>query len=188
MGNRAEPRHVFMIFGVCLLVFSPLLVFFMPMFIGETVYYDRYNWIIYLPKINFIVFGLSLVLLILACFTLWLMEIRKRSIFIAVICSVGFVGLAYGSSLSFVTLSDDSITYGEIFSHDKKEELWGTIKQIEYYDDLENEDKMPFYLFHFEDGKELKVVQNGLVTEEIRMKIDQKVRELTIPFTRIHEW
>lgn len=188
MRNRAEPRHVFMIFGICLLVFSPLLILFMPMLIGETVYYDRYNWMIHLPKINFIVFGLSILLLIFACFTLWLMDIRRRSIFIAVIFSIGFGVLAYGSSLSFVTLSDDSVTYRETFSHDKKEQLWGTIKQIEYYDDLENEDKMPFYLFYFQNGKELKVVQNGLVTEEIRIKIDHKVRELTIPFTRIHEW
>ena len=116
------------------------------------------------------------------------MDIRRRSIIIAVLFCISFGVLAYGSSLSFVTLSDDSITYRETFSHNKKEQLWGTINQIEYFDDLENDDKMPFYLFHFENGKELKVVQNGLVTEEIRIKIDQKTRDLTIPFTRIHEW
>lgn len=101
-----------------------------------------------------------------------------------IICLIGFGVMLYGSSLSFVTFSDEEITFRHAFSQEKEIYSWEDIKEINYNDDLTGE-ASPFYQFQFEDKQELEIVQNGILTEEIRIRIDHKARENNISFERV---
>ncbi|WP_391115789.1 hypothetical protein [Psychrobacillus sp. L3] len=188
MYRRTEGRHIFMALAICLFLFSPLVIFFEPLIVAETLYYERGVWITQVPKINFMLCGIAMLLLILAFVALWLMNMNKLSIVLAFLCTCGCIVLIHGGSLSYASLSGEAITFRHAFSQDKQSYTWDSIDSIHYFDDLENDDVQPFYVFYFPDGEELQLKKNGLLTEEIRIRIDQKIRELNIPFERIHEW
>lgn len=161
---------------------------FEPLIVGETLYYERGVWITQIPKINFVLCGIAILLLILAFVALWLMNMNKLSIFLAIFCTISCGILLYGASLSYISLSGEAVSFRYAFSKDKHNYNWENVKAIHYYDDLENDDVQQFYVFYFPDGEELNFKKNGLLTEEIKMKMEQKIRELNIPFERIHEW
>ena len=188
MNNRSEGRHVFMVLSICLFLFSPLIIFLEPITVSETLYYKMGVWIIVTPKINFVLCGLAVLLLIIALTVIWLTNIRKISIIFAIFCTICSSILLYGASLSYVSLSGESLNFRQAFSQNQQKYLWTDVKSIKYFDDLENTDTVPFYVFSFRDGEELTIVQNGRLTLEIRTRIDHKIREANIQFNRIHEW
>lgn len=89
MYRRTEGRHIFMALAICLFLFSPLIIFFEPLFVAETLYYERGVWITQVPKINFVLCGLAMLLLFLAFVALWLMNMNKLSIVFAFYVCVG---------------------------------------------------------------------------------------------------
>lgn len=188
MNNRSERRHVFMVLSICLFLFSPLVIFLEPLIVSETLYYKMGVWIIVTPKINFVLCGIAVLLLIIALTVLWLTNIKKIFIIFAIFCTICSSILFYGASLSYISLSGDSLNFRQAFSQKEQKYLWTDIERIEYFDDLEDTDNVPFYVFSFRDGEELTIVQNGRLTQEIRNRIDHKVREFNIQFNRIHEW
>lgn len=188
MSNRTEGRHVFMVLSICLFLFSPLVILFEPIVVSETLYYKMGVWIIVTPKINFVLCGLAVLLLIIALTVIWLTNIKKISIIVAIFCTICSSVLIYGASLSYVSLSGESLNFRQAFSKNEQKYLWTDVESIKYFDNLENTDNVPFYVFSFHDDKELTIVQNGRLTEEIRTRIDHKIREFNIQFKRIHEW
>lgn len=188
MSNRTEGRHVFMALSICLILFSPLVIFFEPIIVSETLYYKMGVWFILTPKVNFILCALAVLLLVIALTVIWLTNMKRISILIAIVCTVCSGALLYGASLSYISLSGESINFRQAFSQIDHNYLWTDVESIKYFDDTKNTDAVPFYEFSFHDGEDLTIIQNGRVTEEIRTRIDRKIRELTISFQRIHDW
>lgn len=187
MSNRAEGRHVFMVLSICLFLFSPLVIFFKPIVVSETLYYKMGVWIIITPKINFVLCGLAVLLLIIAFTVIWLTNIKKISIIFAIFCAICSSVLLYGASLSYMSLSGESINFRQAFSQNEQHYLWTDVSSITYFDDREITDTVPFFVFSFHDGEDLTIVQNGRLTEEIRTRIDHKIREYNIKFKRIQD-
>lgn len=188
MHNRTEGKHIFMALGICLLLFSPLIILFEPLIVADTLYDERGVWLIQVPWPNFVLCGLAVLLLMVAFGALWLMNMNRLAIVLAVICTIGSGIFLYGASLSYISLSGETVSLRHIFSQEKQIYAWENTVRIQYFDDLENDNVRRFYVFYFRDGEELRLMQNGLLTEEIRIRIDHKIRELSIPFERIHEW
>ncbi len=187
MNNRAEPKHLFMVLGISLFLFSPILVIFSPLIIGETIYFDRNNWIIYLPKINFILNGLSILLMVIALVVLWLKGLQKSSIAIALLFAVGSIVVFYGASMSFVTLSNDEVTFRQPFAQEKQIYSWEEIDNVTYFDNQDNLEAPQYFMIFFQDRKELKLVQNGILDVNTKIKIDSKIRSHKIPFEVIQQ-
>ena len=145
-------------------------------------------WLIITPNINFLLCGLAVLLLIIALTVVWLTNIKRASIIFGIFCVICSGFLLYGASLSYVLLSADSIKFREVFSRDEQNYLWQDVEDIKYFDDLEDPDSVPFYVFSFRDSEELKIIQNGRLTEEIHSRIGRKIRDFNIQFSRIHEW
>lgn len=187
MNNRAEPKHLFMVLGISLFLFSPILVIFSPLIIGETVYFDRNNWIIYLPKINFILNGLSILLLVIAFVVLWLKGIKKVPIVLSILFAIASGLVFYGASLSFVTLSNEQITFRQPFAQEKQVHSWEEIEQVTYFDNQDNLEAPQYFMIYFQDSEELKLVQNGILDVNTKIKIDTKIRSHKIPFEVIQQ-
>ena len=186
MNNRAEPRHVFMVLGISLFLFSPLLIFFSPLIIGETIYFDQNNWIIYLPKINFILNGLSILLLVIAFVVLWLKGIKKVPIVLSILFAIASGAVFYGASLSFVTLSNEQIIFRHPFEHEKQIYAWEEIERVTYFDNQDNLEVPQYFMVYFQN-RELKLVQGGILDVSTKMKIDSKIRSHKIPFEVIQQ-
>lgn len=69
----------------------------------------------------------------------------------------GCLVLIHGGSLSYASLSGEAITLRHAFAKDKQSYTWGSIDSIHYFDDLENDDFQPFYVFYFPDGEEFQL-------------------------------
>jgi len=175
-----------MVLGVCLFLFSPILVVFSPLIISETIYFDRNNWVIYLPKINFILNGLSILLLVIAFVVLWLKGIRKVPIVISILFAIASGVVFYGASLSFVTLSNEQLTFRQPFEQDKQVYSWEEIEKVKYFDNQDNLEVPQYFLIYFQD-RELKLVQGGILDVNTKMKIDSKIRSHKIPFEVIQQ-
>lgn len=186
MHNRAEPKHLFMVLGVCLFLFSPILIVFSPLIIGETIYFDRNNWVIYLPKINFILNGLSILLLIIAFVVLWLKGIRKIPIVLSILFAIASGIVFYGASLSFVTLSNEQITFREPFEQEKQMYAWTEIEHVTYFDNQDNLEVPQYFMIYFKD-RNLKLVQGGILDVNTKIKIDTKIRSHKISFEVIQQ-
>ena len=187
LNNRGEPRHIFMVFAICLVVFSPLLILFAPLVVGETVYFDRSNWVIYLPKINFVLVGLSILALVLGMVVLWLKHIKPITIAVALLLTVASGVLFYGASLSFTSLTDDAITHRLPFDKEKQTYSWADVQSVQYFDNEDNFDLKPYYVIYFHDNNQLKLVQGGILDVQTKIRIDQKLRSLKTPVEVIQQ-
>jgi hypothetical protein len=176
-----------MVLAISLIVFSPLLILFAPLVIGETVYFDRLNWVVYLPKINFVLVGISMLLLLAGFVVLWIKNINRMTIATALLLTVASGIVFYGASLSYTTLTDETITHRKPFEKEKQQYSWEDLESVQYYDNEDNLELSPYYSIYFQDGKELKLVQGGILDIHTKIRIDQKLRSLKTPVEVIQQ-
>ena len=50
MQNQVGGKHVFLVLGCCLILFSPVLLLVIPTVIPMTFYFEKYTWVYYTPK------------------------------------------------------------------------------------------------------------------------------------------
>ncbi|TQR20283.1 hypothetical protein [Psychrobacillus vulpis] len=180
MERRYEARHIFMAIGACIALFSPILLLIVPLLVVNTLYYKRGIWITYAPGENYMVFGISVFFLVLACAMLWYFDVQKWAIGISLGCVIVSCIVFYIASLSYVTLSDEEISYRTLLSNEKRTYAWEELEQLVYYVKLPEDDEMSHYEFYFKDGEMLTIRQNSLVTE-IQGSLNSKVRGMGIP-------
>lgn len=180
MDRRYDTRHIFLAIGACIALISPVFILLMPLAIVNTLYYQRDIWILHAPGENYLAYGFSLFLVVLACALLWLLDIRKASIGLAITCLVASGVVFYYVSLSYVTLSDEEISYRKLFSQEKKTYDWEELDQLLYYEKLPEDKDLSYYEFYFKDGEMLTIKQNKYV-KEIQPGLNSQVRFLGIP-------
>lgn len=187
MDRRYDARHIFMVLGICITLFSPIFILLAPLLTANTLYYKRGIWITYAPGENYVVFGLSLFFLVLACGLLWTLDVRKWTISAGVVC-VFLSGLVfYFASLSYVTLSSEEISYRTMFSKEKQSYAWEDLERLVYYVALPEDDELSYYEFYLKDGQMITMKQNGHVTQ-IQGKLNSKVRGLGIPLEYVEDY
>ncbi len=168
-----------MAIGICVLFFSPIIVLIVPLALVEILYYQKEIWLTYTPKESFVVVGVAMFLIVLACALLWLLNVKKVAIGISVVCLLSSSVLFYMASFPHVTLSDEEISYRTLFSKQEQTYSWNELDQFLYYVVDKEDDGLSYYEFYFKDGEMLTISQNYYVSD-IQMRLNQKVRSVGV--------
>ena len=157
-----ETRHIFMAIAICIAVVSPVIIFVLPTFVANTLYHTPDNWYIFVAGKTYGVYSIGFLFLTLSPFALFLLAGRKFSVLI----SIAFLVLSgltfYVASLNYTSLSANSISYREMFTTENHSYSWSEIDRVIFNRAYEDEE-FSKYEFHFNDGNELTLVENGVV-------------------------
>ncbi|QFF97676.1 hypothetical protein PB01_02015 [Psychrobacillus glaciei] len=186
MHRRYDTRHIFMAIGACIAFLSPVFLIIIPLVVVNTLYDKRDIWITYVPGANYAAFGVGVFFLILACALLWLFDVRKWTVSAGILCLILCGFTFYVASLSYVTLSDEEISYRKLFSKEKQIYDWRELDELLYYEKFEEDKELSHYEFHFKDGQVLTIKQNSFVAG-IQGSISSKVRGLGIPLEYVED-
>ena len=107
MHNNHRLKSLFVVFALCLFIFSPLLILLVPQFFPITFFYEKYTWVYYTPAINYLLCGIAIGLLFFACLVILLIKKYKIMIPIASVLTIGAIVLIVGSSVSYFKLTPD---------------------------------------------------------------------------------
>lgn len=162
MGRNYETRHIFMAIAIVILLISPILLLIAPSLVANTLYHSADNWHVFVPGMGYVLYGVGFFLLVLSPAIIFLLDIRKKSIvysFIIVLLS----GLSfYFASSLYISFSNDSISYGTLFPNEQNTYLWDEVERAVYYG-IPPEEGFSKYEFFFNDGKDMKLTENGYV-------------------------
>lgn len=183
MHNNHQLKLVFIVFAACLFIFSPLLILFGPLFFPMTFFYEKYTWVYYTPPINYLLFGIAIGLLFLACLVIVLIKNYKIMIPIASVLTIGAIVLILGSSVSYLKITPDGVKLRYPFEKEEYVYEWTDIEKVEYYPVYYGTDRAT-YTFRFEDGTSFDVKEIGEVTF-IHSKLKMKLFQYDIPYTNM---
>jgi hypothetical protein len=175
-----------MAIGACIALLSPVFLIIVPLTVVYTIYDKRGIWLSYVPGENYVAFGVGVFFLVLACGLLWLYDVRKWTVSVGILCLVLCSLTFYIASLSYVTLSDDEISYRRLFSRENQVYDWKELDKLLYYEKLPEDKETPYYEFLFKDGEMLTMKQNSFV-KNIQGSLNSKVRGLSIPLIYVEE-
>ncbi|MBD3109617.1 hypothetical protein IEO70_14815 [Bacillus sp. AGMB 02131] len=177
MYSSYEKKHIFMVmaFGIALMI--PVLLLFLPATIADVLFYNRANWIIYLPFEVYLTYGVGLALWFLSSLLLWLLNLNKWSFLftgIAVICSGA---LFYFASQTYVIIKAESIAVKPLFQSEEKVYTWNEVEKLVYYEVSPEEKGNSIIHLQLADDEVIELSENGYVAS-IKSAIFDKVRGL----------
>jgi len=188
MYRNYEPRHIFMVFGICILLVSPVFILLVPLSVVATKYSQLGSWITYTPGANYLLFGIGVLLVSLACLIVYFQSLKKNAIVGGLICMVLSGIVFYSSSLPYVTLSNEEISFRKVFSLERQTYSWDDLDRFVYYETPQQKEKRPYYEFYFSDGNMLSMYQNGHFTEIVQKNVHSKILLLGIEIEHIHDY
>ena len=158
---HTERKHIPMVIGIVFVLLSPAMVFLLPNFMANTLYFRTGSWFVFVPGSVYLIYTISFVLLIVAAFVLYGLSLRKKSIYISagltVLAMVGF----YTAANSYTLLSDDGITYRPLYTFQTHHYKWNEIDHATF-NSVPKEDGKSTFVFSFKDERELQVTVNRL--------------------------
>lgn len=182
MESNVSRRYIFFILGVCLLIFSPAIIFFIPSAIPMTFYFERDMWFYYTPLETYIVFGIGVALLIACCAVLFFGKKKKISIPSGVLLFIGAIVLFYGSAKCYIAMNDEGLTYRGVFGSDKKHASWEDIQEVELIEVPMNESGSSKFIVELKNG-EVITFKETVHVQESRGGMRWKYEEYKIPVT-----
>ncbi|WP_172370353.1 hypothetical protein [Sporosarcina jiandibaonis] len=163
MFKDYETKHIFMAIAICIAVISPVIILVLPTFVANTLYHTPDNWYIFVAGKTYGVYSIGFLFLTLSPLALFLLAERK----FPVLVSIAFLLLSgltfYVASLNYTSLSTDSISYREMFTTEKHTYSWNEIDRV-IFNRVHSDEGFSEYEFHFNDGNELILVENGIVS------------------------
>ena len=175
-----EMKHIFMAIAICIAVVSPVFILLLPTFVANTLYHTPDSWYIFVSGKSYGVYSLGFLFLALSPLVLFLLAGRKFSIIISLVCLL-VSGLSfYTASQNYTSLAANSISYRELFKTEQHSYAWSEIDRVIYHQ-VKDSEGFSEYEFHFKDGNELTLVENGVVSgmrTSIRNRL--KTEDITI--------
>ncbi|MBK3494202.1 hypothetical protein JFL43_04890 [Viridibacillus sp. YIM B01967] len=166
--KRYETRHIFMVLAICTFLISPLFVLLVPLAVVHTIHYQYGVFLVYAPSVNYWVIGVGWFFVFLAFLLLFLLDVKKLSIVLSIICIIASGIVSFGGSTSYIKMTSDDISFRGIFAKENNIYGWDEVKKLIYYE-MEPEDKeASYYEFYFKDGQMLTIKENGHVAEAQR--------------------
>ncbi|GEM_PF-6081776 len=150
-----------MVIGVALLILSPVLVFLLPNFIANSLYFRAGAWFVFVSKGVYAVYAAAFVLLIAACFLLFAMSLQKKSLLIGSGLVLVSVFCFYLGGLHYTKLTDQGIDYRPILSFTTHHYEWGDTEAA-IFRSVPSKDGDSTFTFTFTDKTELKMTVNRL--------------------------
>lgn len=153
MYQNAQAKHLFLVFGFCLFVFSPLLVVIVPAMVPMTVFFEKYTWVYYTPTVNHIFYGVGIFVLICICVLLLATDLKKWAVRTSIGLAVVALFIFIAGSSSYMKMSQQGIQIRTVFQ--VKEQLydWSDIARAEYFENRPERKGGAYYEVHFKDGE-----------------------------------
>ncbi len=184
MDRRYEPRHICLAIGIIIAISSFILLIFIPQTVANSVHFSSGVWHIFVPKENFLGYGIGFFLLFLVPMILFIMDIKKISILVSIfILLLSFIPF-YISSQSYIIFADDSITFSPILSSKVNHYSWTDVSEITYYKAKMGERSE--YEFVFQDGNNLTLEENPYFSS-IRNALNIKLKEIGLIIQRVEK-
>lgn len=166
-----------MAISICIVLSSPLFLMFVPKAVAKMVYHSTGTWDIFVPGANYIVYGVGFFLLLLAALLPFLMNVRKVSIILCIICIMLSAASFFIASQSYRALSEDRISYRMLFSAKDNNYSWDQLEAVVY--NPETDGKSSEYKFLFNDGNSMTISENGYLVF-LKSRLHNKLREIGI--------
>jgi uncharacterized protein YacL len=177
-----EARHIFMAIAIGILALSPFLLVMLPLPLANMKYKTSMTWVVTVPQITYLFYGIGLFLLFLSFFTLFLLSLSKISKLIScasLIVSILFI--AHGSQ-QFTALSGEAILFKETVWEGTQSYTWDEIEKVNYFENRMSGD-FPIFEFYFTDGNMLRLQENRFVQPWYR-PITEKLESHEVEFNR----
>ncbi|MGG0288978.1 hypothetical protein ABEY41_28730 [Peribacillus butanolivorans] len=182
MKKHFEPRYFFLAIGILIAVVSPIFLLITPQAIADAVHYKTGIWQVFVPGVNFVVYGIGCSFLVLAALVLFFLDIKKVSIILCSFLMLLSISSFYVASQSYKSLSEDSISYSTLFSLKEYTYSWEDVENINYYEG--NDDEFSEYVFFFNDGNSLSLSENGYI-KKLKFMIIIKAEDLNLKMENI---
>ncbi len=129
MLNQKSPRVFFIVFTIAVLILSPFIIAFVPIGVVETLYFDRENIVLLIPRVNFCLMGGTMAL-ILAILLLLAWKRHISTYIIAFLLLAGSGTMAYYSSLSYTAIQESGLVLKKY--HTVHDYPWSSIVEVVY--------------------------------------------------------
>ncbi|MBS4178502.1 hypothetical protein [Lederbergia citrea] len=179
MERNYETRHIFMAIGICIALASPFLLIFLPNTIANIAHHTPGVWDVFVPRENYIVYGIGFLLLFIAAMLLFILDIRKVPIIISTVFVLLSVITFFIASQSYKSLSDDAISYSPLFSISDHIYSWEELDRVIYHQNK----GFPEYEFLFNDGNHMRLYRNAYFNE-IQSLFYFKLKEINVNIER----
>jgi hypothetical protein len=153
-----------MAIAIVVLLISPILLLIIPSAVADTLYFSPDNWGVIVPGEGYVAYIIAFLFLLLAPAILFFLDIKWISIIFSIIFVLASSVSFYYAALTYTALSNDSISFRTLFSHEKHTYPWEEVEKAFYYDRLPG-DGFPEFEFFFLDGNSMKLTENGHVKE-----------------------
>ncbi|MFD2045404.1 hypothetical protein ACFSTA_17100 [Ornithinibacillus salinisoli] len=155
-------RHIFMAISISILFIGPILLLLIPSFVANSVHNTTGSWLVIVPGVSYLIYGIGLVLLFLAALFPFLLNISKSSILISIVCVI-LSGVTFTlAAKPFTSLATDSISFQTHIHTEKHTYGWDEIEST-VYNQIPIEEGYSDYVFYFSDGNQIKITENGLI-------------------------
>ncbi|WP_433958341.1 hypothetical protein [Cytobacillus horneckiae] len=181
MTKNYEPRQVFLVLCIATAIFSLILLLFIPQIIADIVHHTSGVWQVFVPKGNFVVYAVGFFLIFLSLFILFILDIKKKSILLSILCILLSIIPFYIGSQSYIIFANDSISYSPIFSAEKKKYTWDELSAVTYFKAKEGEKSE--YVFTFKDDNTITLEDNSYFGNIIN-PLQIKLKEIGIIFNK----
>lgn len=183
-----EARHVFMVFGIGILLVSPVFILLVPLSIVATKYDQLGAWITYTPGTNYLMFGVGVLLVSLSCLIVYFSNLKKAGFVSGLICMTLSGVVFYTSTLPYASLTDEKIKFRKVFSLENESYSWDELDRLVYYETPQQNEGNPRYEFYFKDGNMLSISKNSHFTGAVQKNLHSKIWLTDIQIEHIHDF
>ncbi|MDW0109672.1 hypothetical protein [Sporosarcina aquimarina] len=153
-----------MVIGIALLLLSPVLVFLLPNFVANTLYFKTGSWFIFVSGGVYMIYTIGMVLLIAVFFVLYVLNLSKKAYYISAGLALMAVLTFYIASLNYTMLSDDEIVYRPLFSFETHSYNWSDVEKAKFRS-IHADDGTSQFDVTFNDGEKLTFTVNRLFSK-----------------------
>ncbi|HEY4552169.1 MAG TPA: hypothetical protein VIG80_03135 [Bacillaceae bacterium] len=158
MEKKYEARHIFMALGICVLVATPLLLFFVPQVMAKIIYASPDLWVVVPQNKSYYAYGAGFLLLALALFLVYIFEMKKVPVVLSLICLALSGASLYMASHTYKSISYHGVAYSPLFSLEDYTYSWEEVDKVIYH--RKRNLKQSDYEFVFRDGSRVQFKEN----------------------------
>lgn len=178
MERNYETRHIFLAIGVCILISAPFIIYIAPKTVANIMYHTADTWHVFAPRENVTAYGIGVLFLFLACMSLFLFNVRKRSIVLSIVLVLASVVPFSLGAQSYKAFTPEAVSFKPLLSRTAYTYTWEEIESMTY---LKDETGYTFALeFLFVDGNKMNLERDAYY-HGIQVQLLHKLRQMKIP-------
>lgn len=168
MENEIESRHIFLTFGIGVIVIAPIILIFIPTVIANSLYGGDSVWIVQLPDGTYWVYGLACLLVALSPFLISIMDVSKKSVLLSILVLLASIPMFLFAAQPYEAIGNDGISYQKPFSFTEQHYSWDEVDTVVRH--MGNNDEQYYgYEITFKDGTVFMIDDNKNLTAFRRM-------------------